>query len=423
MLTKKIKGVYHFRKVTPAALKDIIKRSELSLSFRTKDESKAKFLTDRLNQILSALCVDYRFKLISKEDAVKRLTEMGFQCRTSKLENSLSNQVNYGFLFKKFSQEQAGNGKWTLKTQKEYAASFALFQRYCQEMGREDVDHQLLIAYRDTLRLLPPNLEKNPKLKGRKIKEIVKVSHEKTLSSRQINKYMICLTSFFKWLETHEYIIKNPAHNLLLPKNSRVNEERCAYSTQEIEKIISNLIARREDLSERPERFWVPIIAAFSGMRLGEICQLHAEDLKIEDGMLCLDINVSGNRRLKNSASQRLIPVHHRVLELGFIDYCDSIKATSERLFPLLTLHSVNGYGHQLGKWFTTFNRRYITQDPKKTFHSIRHSVANELKQLKIPSEVISELLGHQVDSITMSRYGKRYRPAVLLEAMEKLPW
>ncbi|MFZ5950022.1 MAG: hypothetical protein ACOYXC_04930 [Candidatus Rifleibacteriota bacterium] len=30
---------------------------------------------------------------------------------------------------------------------------------------------------------------------------------------------------------------------------------------------------------------------------------------------------------------------------------------------------------------------------------------------------------GSTVDSITMSRYGKRYRPKVLLEAIEKLPW
>ncbi len=47
-------------------------------------------------------------------------------------------------------------------------------------------------------------------------------------------------------------------------------------------------------------------------------------------------------------------------------------------------------------------------------------SVANELKQLKVPGEVISELLCHKVDSITMSRYGKRYRPAIILDAFEK---
>ncbi len=50
-------------------------------------------------------------------------------------------------------------------------------------------------------------------------------------------------------------------------------------------------------------------------------------------------------------------------------------------------------------------------------------SVANELKQLKVPGEVISELLCHKVDSITMNRYGKRYRPEVLLEAIKQLPW
>jgi len=31
---------------------------------------------------------------------------------------------------------------------------------------------------------------------------------------------------------------------------------------------------------------------------------------------------------------------------------------------------------------------------------------------------VISEIMGHANDSMTMSRYGKRYQPRVLLEAM-----
>jgi integrase len=423
MLTKKIKGVYHFRKVTPAALKDIIKRSELSLSLRTTDEARAKLLASRLNQILSALCVDYRFKLISKEDAVTRLEEMGFQCRARSLAISVSGQVNYDTLFRKFSQEQANNGKWTLKTQKEYAASFALFQRYSNEVEHREINHQFLISYRDTVRQLPPNLEKTSKYKGRKIHEVIKDAHDRTLSNRQINKYLVCLTSFFKWLELHEYIRKNPAHNLLLPKNSKISEERCAYSVPEIEKIINTLIGQRESFCERPERFWTPIIGAYTGMRLGEICQLHVEDVKSENGLLCFDVNFEGSRRLKNVVSQRLVPIHNRIMELGFSRYVDYIKIKNERLFPLLTLHSVNGYGHQLGKWFANFNRKYISQNPKKTFHSIRHSVANELKQLQIPGEVISELLGHKVDSITMSRYGKRYRPKVLLSAIERLPW
>jgi hypothetical protein len=35
----------------------------------------------------------------------------------------------------------------------------------------------------------------------------------------------------------------------------------------------------------RDERFWLPLIAVFSGMRQEEICQLHVEDVRQADGI------------------------------------------------------------------------------------------------------------------------------------------
>jgi integrase len=64
-----------------------------------------------------------------------------------------------------------------------------------------------------------------------------------------------------------------------------------------------------------------------------------------------------------------------------------------------------------------------ITNDLKKVFYSFRHTVADTLKQAGVETSVISELLGHSHDkgNMTLSRYGKRYRPKVLLEALMKL--
>lgn len=60
----------------------------------------------------------------------------------------------------------------------------------------------------------------------------------------------------------------------------------------------------------------------------------------------------------------------------------------------------------------------------KKDFHSFRHTVGDFLKQSGVEPSVISELLGHSVDSITLSRYGKRYSPRVLKkQAVDKLDY
>jgi integrase len=80
-----------------------------------------------------------------------------------------------------------------------------------------------------------------------------------------------------------------------------------------------------------------------------------------------------------------------------------------------------DGYGHDFSKWYQRHNRKHVTQDPKKVFHSFRHLVADTLKQKGVAEGIIAEILGHANHSITTGRYGKRYRPSVLLEALEQL--
>jgi integrase len=49
--------------------------------------------------------------------------------------------------------------------------------------------------------------------------------------------------------------------------------------------------------------------------------------------------------------------------------------------------------------------------------------VADTLKQKGVAEGIISEILGHANQSISTGRYGKRYRPSVLLEALIRLDY
>jgi integrase len=119
-------------------------------------------------------------------------------------------------------------------------------------------------------------------------------------------------------------------------------------------------------------------------------------------------------------SSKRIVPVHPRLLELGFLGYVS--KCSEEgRLWDNLTWCKVNGYSNSLGKWYQRFNRKNVTDDPLKTFHSFRHTFADTLKQLGVQESMISELMGHANDSITTGRYGKRYQSKVLLEAVSMI--
>ena len=57
----------------------------------------------------------------------------------------------------------------------------------------------------------------------------------------------------------------------------------------------------------------------------------------------------------------------------------------------------------------------------KKSFHYLRHTFANELKQVGVNEQVTSELLGHASQSITYGRYGKNSKTEIVLKEISKI--
>jgi integrase len=117
--------------------------------------------------------------------------------------------------------------------------------------------------------------------------------------------------------------------------------------------------------------------------------------------------------------------IHPKLIELGFIMYYQNMKESGHpRLWMNLSYIHLHGYTNTFGKWYQRYNRDYVTDDPKKVFHSMRHTVTDTLKQAGVIESVIAELVGHSNGgSMTMGRYGKRYQPKVLLEALKKLDY
>ena len=57
----------------------------------------------------------------------------------------------------------------------------------------------------------------------------------------------------------------------------------------------------------------------------------------------------------------------------------------------------------------------------KKSFHSLRCTFANELKQAGVSEQVASVLLGHASQSITYESYGKESRVEIHLKEISKI--
>lgn len=161
----------------------------------------------------------------------------------------------------------------------------------------------------DTLRWLPTNAEKRfPKLSP---VAAAKMAKEKglsgTLSPATVNGYMTKFRTVMNFAENEGWIDRNPAKGLQVIDRVRRRDKRLPFSVEQLRLIFDAPIYRGclDDGAgyatpgtghPRRGRFWVPLIALFSGMRMNEICQLHVADIHRLDGVDCFFVTEGASR-------------------------------------------------------------------------------------------------------------------------------
>jgi integrase len=94
--------------------------------------------------------------------------------------------------------------------------------------------------------------------------------------------------------------------------------------------------------------------------------------------------------------SRRIVPIHKRLIDLGFVDYA---KAQTEWLFPDLP-HDGTEPGDTtalFSKWFGRWRRANGLYDPKRKvdFHSFRHAFKDACRLAHISEDMHDLLTGH----------------------------
>jgi integrase len=164
---------------------------------------------------------------------------------------------------------------------------------------------------------------------------------------------------------------------------------------------------------KKQEKFWIPLIALFTSCRLNEICQLTYKDVEKLDGIWCFRITAEdgeeGNKSLKTVYSQRNIPIHKTLINLGFIEYIQSLSiAPTENIWGLKYEDSRNKYGRTVGRTFNDLRKELFDPPPRrKTFHSLRHTFATFFRKVTADNELVMYFDGHSSNNQTFGRYAK----------------
>lgn len=436
---------YIFRYCVPQDVQNILGQREFRYSLRTGSLRVARQRADLLIMKLKSFIMEIRGGIIHNIKIIKyelgAITASFTDVHSSILTTPSLNLHNhptyspqqqpettiaFSDLVERYIEE---NQTWRGKTKHENQAIYALFIRVMDDMPLSRITRMVVSDYKRILLKLPPCLNLNKRYRNMPIRKVLKENHQRTISPTTVNKHLVRLSTIFKYAVHNGLMQNNPATEMQIKTNKRDDELRAAYSKDDLNKLFKseNYL---NDSHQHSYQFWVPILGLYSGARLEEICQLHLYDIRKEDGVWVMDINDDGEKRIKTKSSKRLIPLHPFLVDdLGIVKYAQQLgEKGHKRFFPELARRR-DGYGQTVSKWF---NERYkkkcgITPPPngaKLDFHSFRHTFVNELKQLQVNPDMIRELDGHKKGDMTMDRYGKAFKPSILLtEAISKLDY
>jgi integrase len=243
--------------------------------------------------------------------------------------------------------------------------------------------------------------------------------HDKTLDVTTRREYLNFAKCIFTYAEENEYIKKNPViSGIIPPKKKNARGHKLAFDDPEDLAKIFNTDVFLEWSKDIASRFWLPLLALYTGCRLEEIASLYCEDVFEHGELRCIDINDNHDRKVKNQNAIRTVPLHPiLVVELKFPQYVERVRAEGHpRVFPELRMVNEK-YGHEFSKRFGYYLRKKVgITNKKKTFHSFRHNVSDHLYKKLVMESLVEELTGRAGKSETRKRYAKGYRVETLYE-------
>lgn len=114
---------------------------------------------------------------------------------------------------------------------------------------------------------------------------------------------------------------------------------------------------------------------------------------------------------MKKPFDARLVPVHKKLIELGFLDYLDNQKNQKRLFSDLPFVSSNNKYGDKLQRWFNrTYKNNCQITTPNILFHSFGHTVITHLVNDKKadPNKITIGFGQTPIGGVTQTIYTKR---------------
>ncbi len=203
--------------------------------------------------------------------------------------------------------------------------------------------------------------------------------------------------------------------------------------------------------------YWIPLLCLYQGLRVSEASQLYTNDVVAVDGVSCLSVISDASdeedddddddspntrsrtnaarsaeefRRLKNPSSRRIVPIHPKLIELGFLDFVRRVTDISPRawhLFYGLKWEPKSMFGRKPSEHMRDLLKEAgIAERRRKVPHSLRSNFKQAVEKTLLEDNLQKRLLGHSTGNVKDEHYnetdlGPAFPSAQVLPFLEKV--
>lgn len=303
------------------------------------------------------------------------------------------------------------------------ARTLEILRIACGDVPVSRIDHKHIYLLWDLLRWAPPGLTSDATLKGMCAEDLIARGKALAVPSPARETFELhrrFLNAFFNALEDTRAIPHSPMAAFAERKKSLIvdpDQAERLFSDENLQKMFDPATFVPWAL-KYPHRWWGPMLGLYLGARINEVAQLKVADILEERGTWCIAIRMTADadlakdprrrsrtrQSLKGKSAVRTLPIPQPLLDAGFLDFVEDMKACGHpRLFP----HLSAGVNQKTGDTNARYSQGLLSQFgrylkdlgfPKGVgFHAFRHTLATDLDHQGVRVEDVALITGHSV--------------------------
>lgn len=227
----------------------------------------------------------------------------------------------------------------------------------------------------------------------------------KTLSAKTVKHgHIALLAAGFQHAVDNERLTINPARGVKVRIAPKPQNRPKGFTDDEALAILKAARAYEPKHYDNPRhreapetvaaKQWAPWLCAFSGARIGEVCQLRKQDIR-QEGEIWL-MRITPEAGTVKTRQYRDVPIHDQLIKLGFLDF---VKAAphDQLFFPpnrkrSATALPARSVGNRIGDWLRENN---LSPEGVSPNHGWRHRFKTIGRDLGLDPRVVDAIQGH----------------------------